>query len=60
MECTVASCPAFSSSTAVAGVLLGLWLHKRAPEKLFFQFITIALLFVGCKLIWDGWTGLTG
>ena len=44
---------------AIAGVLLGVWLHKRAPEKLFFQIMVGFLFVVGCKLIWDGVSGLS-
>lgn len=43
---------------AIAGVLLGVWLHKRAPEKLFFQAMVGFLFVVGVKLIWDGVSGL--
>lgn len=43
---------------AIVGVLLGVWLHKRAPEKLFFQAMIVFLFIIGCKLIWDGWSGL--
>lgn len=39
---------------AAAAVFVGVWLVKRLPEKLFFQFVTWALLAISIKLIWDG------
>ena len=44
---------------ALIGAWLGLWLHRRAPEKLFFQVMIVFLLIIGIKLVWDGWSGLS-
>lgn len=43
---------------AVAGVLIGVWAHKRVSEKLFFRGMAVLLFFTGTKLIWDGAAGL--
>ncbi len=43
---------------AVVAVYVGVWLVKRAPERLFFQAVTWALLLISGKLVWDGVAGL--
>lgn len=43
---------------AAASVVGGVRLVKLLPEKLFFQAVTWALLFVSIKLIWDGLRGM--
>ncbi|MFT4792485.1 MAG: putative membrane protein YfcA [Paracoccaceae bacterium] len=45
---------------AVAGMLLGVWGHKHLPEKWYFIMVRTLLAITGCKLIWDGTTGLMG
>ena len=42
---------------AAVAVFLGVWLVKRLPERLFFQFVTWSLLVLSIKLIWDGLSG---
>ncbi|MCB1619433.1 MAG: sulfite exporter TauE/SafE family protein [Thiothrix sp.] len=44
----------FLLPVAAAGVLLGVWLHRRVPEKLFFQLAYVLLFLTGIKLIRDG------
>lgn len=44
---------------AVAGALLGKWLHHRIPERGFYEVVHLLLFAVGVKLIWDGIAGLT-
>ena len=39
---------------AFISVLLGYFLQKRIPEKLFFNIVYILLFLSGCKLIYDG------
>lgn len=41
---------------AVAGVFLGVWAHRRVPERAFFAATYILLVLAGLKLIWDGLT----
>jgi hypothetical protein len=43
---------------AVAGMLLGVWLHSRIDERLYFRLIRGLLLITGAKLLWDGAVGL--
>lgn len=43
---------------APIGVGLGVWLHKRVSDRLFFRIAYIMLLVVALKLIGDGVTGL--
>lgn len=38
----------------ILGVLLGLWLVRRMSPRVFYGFITWALMIVSAKLIWDG------
>ncbi|MDJ0684959.1 MAG: sulfite exporter TauE/SafE family protein [Alphaproteobacteria bacterium] len=44
---------------APVGIGLGVWLHKRIPEALFFRIIYVALFLVGAKLLYDGAAGMT-
>jgi len=49
----------FATSAALvpvglAGVALGVWLHKRVDEKLFYRLVYAFLLLTGLKLLWDG------
>ena len=39
---------------AIISVLLGYFLQKRIPEKLFFNIVYVLLFLSGCKLIYDG------
>jgi len=39
---------------APVGVWLGVWLHKRVPEVLFYRIAYLALFGTGVKLVWDG------
>mgnify|MGYP001389197188 CR=1 FL=1 len=39
---------------AFVSVLLGYFLQKKIPEKLFFNIVYILLFLSGCKLIYDG------
>lgn len=41
---------------AIAGVLLGAWLHHKMSDRLFFALAYIFLLITGTKLIWDALT----
>lgn len=43
---------------AAVGIWLGYKLHHRMPEKLFFQIAYVLLFITGCKLIYDGVSGL--
>lgn len=43
---------------AVVGILAGVWLHHRVPEKWFFRFAYAALFGIGVKLLIDGTAGL--
>jgi len=38
---------------APAGIWLGLWLHKRISERIFYQTSYLMLFATGIKLIWD-------
>lgn len=38
----------------LAGVALGVWLHKRVDETLFYRLVYAFLLLTGLKLLWDG------
>ncbi len=42
---------------AALSVFFGVRLVKRLPERVFFQLVTWALLFISAKLIWDGLRG---
>lgn len=42
---------------AVVGVLLGVWAHRKVPEKLFFGMAYVFLVITGGKLIWDALAG---
>ncbi len=41
---------------AVLGTLLGVWLHRRIPERAFFMVAFALLTVTGTKLIWDALT----
>jgi hypothetical protein len=43
---------------APIGVGLGVWMHRRVSDRIFFHFVYTMLLVVGAKLIYDGITGL--
>lgn len=43
---------------AVAGTLLGVWLHTRISDRLFFIAAYVLLFGIGIKLVYDGMTGL--
>ncbi|QFQ86334.1 TSUP family transporter [Paracoccus kondratievae] len=38
----------------IIGVLIGLWLVRRMSPRVFYSFITWALMLVSARLIWDG------
>jgi uncharacterized membrane protein YfcA len=39
---------------AFVSVLIGFFLQKKIPEKLFFNIVYVLLFLSGCKLIYDG------
>lgn len=43
---------------APVGVLIGVYLHQRVSDRLFFGVVYVLLFLVGCKLIRDGLVGL--
>ncbi len=43
---------------APIGIGLGVWLHRRVSDRVFFHFVYTMLFVVGIKLIYDGITGL--
>jgi hypothetical protein len=42
----------------IAGVYLGVWLHKRLSQALFYRIVYVLLLGTGAKLLYDGLTRL--
>lgn len=42
------------SPLAPAGMWLGIWLHRRIDEQLFYQTVYVMLAVVGLKLVYDG------
>ncbi|WP_434290448.1 sulfite exporter TauE/SafE family protein [Celeribacter sp. SCSIO 80788] len=42
---------------AVIGVLAGVWMHHKVPEKLFFGLAYVFLVITGSKLIWEALAG---
>ena len=47
------------SPLAPLGMWLGIWLHRRIDERLFYQSIYLMLAVVGLKLLYDGLASLT-
>ncbi|MDH3235343.1 MAG: sulfite exporter TauE/SafE family protein [Alphaproteobacteria bacterium] len=45
---------------APLGVWLGVWLHKRVPELLFYRIAYVLLFGTGLKLVWDGLSNTLG
>lgn len=45
---------------AVAGVVLGVWAHKRVPERIYFRGVAVLLGLTGMRLLWDGALGILG
>jgi uncharacterized membrane protein YfcA len=45
---------------APAGMWLGIWLHRRIDERLFYQTVYVMLAAVGLKLLYDGLKPLAG
>jgi len=45
------------SPLAPLGMWLGIWLHRRIEEKLFYQSVYLMLAVVGLKLLYDGVVG---
>jgi uncharacterized protein len=45
---------------APAGMWLGIWLHRRIDEQLFYQTVYVMLAVVGLKLLYDGLGPLIG
>ncbi len=43
---------------ALAGMWLGIWLHHRVPDELFYRIAYSLLLITGIKLFYDGVSGL--
>ena len=43
---------------APIGIWLGVWLHKRLSDTMFYRFVLLALIATGGKLIWEGVEGL--
>lgn len=43
---------------APIGIGLGVWLHKRVSDRIFFHFVYTMLFVVGLKLVYDGIGGL--
>ncbi len=43
---------------APIGMVLGLWLHDKVPERPFYRIIYAMIFLVGLKLLWDGLSGL--
>lgn len=43
---------------AVVGMILGIWLHNRVSDRLFYIVAYSALFIIGLKLLYDGATGL--
>lgn len=43
---------------AIAGMGLGIWVLRRFEPTLFFRVVYTMVFLTGCKLIWDGVTGL--
>ncbi|MEM7270358.1 MAG: sulfite exporter TauE/SafE family protein [Pseudomonadota bacterium] len=59
----VLSVPSLTTSAmltpaALAGVALGVWLHKRVSQTAFFRLMIGLLLITSIKLIWDGMAAL--
>jgi uncharacterized membrane protein YfcA len=48
------------SPLAPLGMWLGIWLHRRIDEKLFYQSVYLMLAIVGIKLLYDGLGALIG
>lgn len=48
------------SPLAPLGMWLGIWLHRRIDEQLFYQAVYLMLAFVGFKLLYDGLKPLIG
>lgn len=46
------------SPLAPLGIEIGHFLHRRVSDRFFFQSLYVLLFVVGCKLIYDGMTGL--
>lgn len=44
------------SPLAPAGVLIGVYLHKRVSDRFFFAFVYVLLFLVGLRLVYDGLT----
>ncbi|MFT4614835.1 MAG: putative membrane protein YfcA [Bacteroidia bacterium] len=44
---------------APLGVWLGHYLVQRSASGFYYKVISFFLVVLGCKLLWDGWTGLT-
>jgi len=43
---------------AVGGMLLGIWLHNRVSDRLFYVIAYVLLFIIGLKLLYDGVSGL--
>lgn len=46
------------SPLAPLGVAIGVWLHRRVNDRIFFGIVYVLLFAVGLRLIYDGLTGL--
>ncbi|HEY7607767.1 MAG TPA: sulfite exporter TauE/SafE family protein [Alphaproteobacteria bacterium] len=45
---------------AILGTLAGVWLHKRVNDRLFYRFCYAFTFLTGCKLLFDGVSGVIG
>ncbi len=45
---------------AIIGALLGIWLHTRTSDRIFYVAMYVFLFGIGVKLVHDGMTGLIG
>jgi len=46
----------FLAPAAFAGVYLGVWMHRRVSERVFFGITYVLLTITGAKLVWDALT----
>lgn len=58
LDLSTASISLTLAPAAVVGVGIGVWAHKRVPERLYFRAVVVLLGLTGMKLLWDGAAGL--
>lgn len=44
---------------AIIGVLVGIWSVKKVSQTFFYNFTYVAMILIGFKLIWDGFSGVS-